>query len=318
MLRLEGAVTRLRIPFGVAPELVVLGGALLVGGCGLLLGLPAVVPDGPALRFVEHHYFSPLVVALVLQAIMVAFGRARGGPDQRWHSLVPALLLVPVTILVHFNLKAWMPLVHRRLFDVELIGTDRGLEPLVTLLFFLRRAIAAPLDRLGVPVDAIYHGAFVGMFFVALSAHAVFDSLRGLRRVVLGACFILLAGGLCYWVLPARGPFLFRVGESRLADAAQADMLGRFQELVRTGRPPPGYFAAPLAAMPSLHTAHATFFTLVAYRRLRWLALPFGLILCWILIEAVAAGWHYLLDLPAGMLLAVGTVWLLDRTLPDA
>jgi hypothetical protein len=311
-------LTRLRIPFGAAPELIVLGAALVVGCLGVLLGLPLVLPDASALLFVEHHYFRPLVVAVVIQAAMVAFGRARGGPDQRLMSLVPALLLLPVTIFVHFNLKAWMPLVHRRFYDVELIATDRGLGPVVSLLFAVRRALAAPLARMGVPVGALYHEVFVGMFFVAFSAHAVFDSLRGLRRVVLGMCLILLVGGLCYWVFPARGPFLFRLGESRLAEEAQADMLALFQEFVRTGRPPPGYFVEPLAAMPSLHAAHAAFFTLLAYRRLRWLALPFGLILTWIVIEAVSSGWHYLLDLPAGMLLAAGTVWLLDRVLPDA
>ena len=70
--------------------------------------------------------------------------------------------------------------------------------------------------------------------------------------------------------------------------------------------------------MPSLHVAHATLFTLFAFRRLRWLGWSFLVLLGFIVIEAVATGWHYFVDLPAGAALAVGCVWLSDRLLPAA
>jgi membrane-associated phospholipid phosphatase len=90
-----------------------------------------------------------------------------------------------------------------------------------------------------------------------------------------------------------------------------------FDTFVRTRVPPPGYFTLPLAAMPSLHAAHAMLFTALAFRRFPWLGACFLVILLFILFEAVASGWHYVLDLPAGALLAGFCLWLADRLLPD-
>lgn len=301
----------------LGPELTVTCTALALGACGLLAGLPLLLPNGPSLGFVERHYFRPLVVAIVAQVALLAVrrDRRRGGVPARHFGA--ALALVAVTIVVHFNLKAWTPLVHSRLFDNELMQVDRVFGDLVPALTALRRGIAAGLERLHVPVDPLYHGVFVTAFFVSFTAHALFDTPSGFRRVVLAACLVLLIGGVGYWVLPAKGPFIFRPGENRLAELTQRAMEARFDAFVATRVPPPGYFTAPLAAMPSLHTAHATLFTVFAYRRIRWLFWPLALALFWIVIEAVAAGWHYVVDLPVGVALAFGCIRLATLMIPE-
>lgn len=301
----------------LGPELTVSFIAMLLAGAGLLAGLPLLLPNGPSLGFVERHYFRPLVVAIVAQVALLAVRRDPSRTRLSTRQFGAALALVAVTIVVHFNLKAWTPLVHPRLFDNELMQIDRVFGDLVPALTALRRAIAAGLGRLHVPVDPLYHGVFVATFFVAFTAHALFDTPTGFRRVVLAACLVLLLGGVGYWVLPAKGPFVFRPVENRLAELTQRAMEARFDAFVATRVPPPGYFTAPLAAMPSLHTAHATLFTVFAYRRIRWLFWPFALALFWIVIEAVAAGWHYVIDLPIGVGVAFGCIKLATLMIPD-
>src|SRR5690242_16851043 len=309
VLGLGGA--RFRLP----PEAIVAGAALVLGLIGVAAGLPLVVPDAAGLAFVERHYFRPVVLALVVQAVVLGLRRQLRRGAERWREILAPVGLVLITGFVHFNLKAWMPLVHGRLFDAELMRTDWGFGALVPAVIALRRAIGGGLARVGLDIDPLYHNAFVAMFFAAFMAHAVLDSARGFRRVVLGASLVLLIGGVLYWILPAKGPFVYRASESRMAAEAQRLMETAFDAFVRTRRPPPGYFTAPLAAMPSLHVAHATLFTVLAWRRVRWLGVIFGFVLVWLAIEAVASGWHYVLDLPAGGVLAWGSIWLSDRLL---
>jgi hypothetical protein len=298
------------------PELIVAALALALLGTGIAFGLPILLPDLASLGFVERHYFRPLVLAVVAQTLVLTVRGARRSGREIIRAFGTAFVLVPVTILVHFNLKGWMPLVHASLFDQGLQFSDYGFG-VVPGVVALRHALAAPLVARGVDVDALYHGAFVAMFFAAFAAHALFDSACGFRRLVLAVCLVLLLGGLAYWIVPAKGPFIFRTGESLAAQSAQNAMQAQFDEFTRTGVPPRGYFVAPLAAMPSLHAAHAWLFTHFAFRRLRWLFWPFALVFAWILVEAIASGWHYLLDLPAGIALAAGCAWLSRRLLPE-
>jgi membrane-associated phospholipid phosphatase len=86
---------------------------------------------------------------------------------------------------------------------------------------------------------------------------------------------------------------------------------------VSTRRTPDSYFLMPPAAMPSLHIAHAAFFVWMLRRISRGLSLLALPLLLWFMITAVGLAWHYLLDLPAGFLLAAIAVALVTRMLPD-
>jgi membrane-associated phospholipid phosphatase len=303
---------------GLQPELVVAAPFVAVFVAGLALGLPLNAPDRTSLSFVERHYFRPLLAAVVLQALVLWLPGQAGRSRLDRRTIGWLLGLVTASILVHFNFKAWMPLVHRNLFDLELGRTDMVFGDLVPELIAVRRSIASfLLAHAGFDVDPLYHFVFVAMFFASFSAHAVFDTALGLRKVVLGACLVLLLGGMLYWILPAEGPFLTRVVEGNAAPRAQRAMKEMFETVLATNRFPRGYFVAPLAAMPSLHTAHAAIFCLYARRRVPWLGVAFYPALLWILIEAVATGWHYVLDLAAGALLAVFCVWAIDWLLPE-
>jgi hypothetical protein len=278
---------------------------------GVAAGLPINLPDGPSLVFVQKHYFAPLLMALGLQVVVAYFSGRRHQGDP--YLLVKLAPFVALTIFLHFNFKAWMPLINPFCFDPFYQHVDDVFEPVLNALLWTRATIG---DLSPVNLDSGYHTLFVGMFFVSVSAHALFDRPGRLRQLVLGMCLILLLGGVAYWVTPALGPFIYRDGVNELAREAQGYMLHQFLQLVATGEIPPGYFIAAPAAMPSLHIAHSLFLTAFAWRSLRWLAILYIPIFLWIMLGSVGTAWHYLADLPAGALLAIYCLRLVRRLVP--
>ena len=121
---------------------------------------------------------------------------------------------------------------------------------------------------------------------------------------------ILVIGGVSYWLFPVIGPFIFREGENALATLTQQFMFGAYQQVRHTGIFPAGYFVSPLAAMPSLHIAHSIFFTISVKRVAPYLLFFYVPISAWIVIESVASGWHYFLDLPAGLVVMLLSMFI--------
>ncbi len=66
-----------------------------------------------------------------------------------------------------------------------------------------------------------------------------------------------------------------------------------------------GFDTNPIAAMPSLHTAIPILMSLVAVREFRWRAAPIVIYTALVLFGITYMGEHYLLDVMAGVLLAV-------------
>ncbi len=267
----------------------------------LLFELPVNCPNGNSLRFVQRHYFAPLGIAFLLQLPLILVARRRHRHTDPWMMAkqVPFVVLV---VFLHFNFKAWMPFVNQRLYDDSYQRFDQLCAPVLNGMATIRHLIAeaSPWN-----VDGWYHTAFVGMFFVSIAAHAVFDRPARQRQLLLGINLILLLGGVCYWLAPALGPFLYLDGANKMSSEAQQQMLRMFGHVANTGRLPNGYFVAPLAAMPSLHVAHALFLTIFAAASLRWLCIVYVPITFWIVIESVTAGWHYLIDIPFGVAMAL-------------
>jgi hypothetical protein len=279
------------------------GGLWLVG---VAAGLPINLPTISETRLVNFHFFGPLLLAAGIQLALVV--PLRYASDRNRQSSNDAFLMaklfpfVVLSVFLYFNFKAWMPLVRPHMYDAQLEQLDLQVAPLVQSLRAVRQVIAAsaPFN-----VDSMYLNAFVAMFFFSLGTHALVDPAYRQRQLVLGLCLNLVLGGLAYWIMPAVGPFLYHRGLNAEAHGAQQIMYGMFEQVQASGLLPAGYFSAPLGAMPSLHTAHALFFTLCATRSARILLPLYVPLTLWILVEASASGWHYLADLPAGAILAI-------------
>jgi membrane-associated phospholipid phosphatase len=73
------------------------------------------------------------------------------------------------------------------------------------------------------------------------------------------------------------------------------------------------HFTVGLAAMPSLHAAGAFLFWLFAWKHGRILLPLYSILLFFILVTSIASRWHYAIDIPVGIALAWGCVWLAER-----
>lgn len=295
------------------------GFGLIVFCIGLAIGVPLAAPServSLALGFnaalpVLLGFVGYVLAQLVNMAITRKFEFARLGRAAAVDMTV--FVTFGLVVYFHFNLKMWIPLVNPLRLDEAYMATDRFLAPAIAAFRWLRALL--PTDW---PLfDQFYQLGFLLMFIVSFAVLAVSRD-RHYPHFVLGIMLVLSLGGLAYLIAPAVGPFLFEDGANRAATEAQAGMWAVYQQLVHAGpawiaENGSEYFTGALAAMPSLHVAHATVVTYYANRSrlaIRWL---FLLLWVFILMESVVSRWHYLVDAPAGLLVAMAAILIANR-----
>jgi hypothetical protein len=156
------------------------------------------------------------------------------------------------------------------------------------------------------------------MFGISFFIHGIQNDSVGFDRLLVAVSSILVVGGLSYAIAPAWGPFTYGPGDNPEAAVTQRAMAA-FQQEFRSSHGAnydPRHFVAALAAMPSLHLAHALAFLYFAWRHVPWLGIIYLLPVTFIASEAVAAGWHYLIDLPAGAAITAIGIMLAHRLVP--
>ncbi len=322
--RLEGPGDHLRSILActglLRPNIIFLGAATLVFGVitvllSLACGAPFVIPIDHVNPALGLRPAVPLEIALVgcLVGQVVGWKLSDGGRDyhqllQRTSTDLVYVALFMIVIYLHFHIKMWMPLLNSHLYDASYFQVDQDLRPVIAGIDRIRAAVATVLPA----ADLWYQGAQLGLFIGSFWLHGL-GRRRWHHHNLTALLLNLMVGALAYLIAPAVGPFIFEPGRNRAATAAQQAMYAQFTELQAQG---PSwllahggdYFTAPLAAMPSLHTSAAC---IVCYYAIRARS-PFALLMIffgfWILIDAVGSRWHYLVDLPAGVLLAVSMI----------
>jgi len=293
------------------PELALLCFSLTAVLLGHSLHLPLSPPQASSAEAILSNYLFPLALATVVHLIILVRSKT-----SRRESVIILGVSMPTLFVVtycHFQCKIWMPLVNPHRFGAVYEAVDRFFRPIVALC----GAFVALMEHAGLDVSNAYHGWFILFFFVCFGLHALYDTPIGQRQVILGVGWILALGGVAYWIAPAVGPFVYRHGTDPGATLIQQYMLRKFRLLVLTRHIPPSYFLVPPAAMPSLHVAHAAFLAWMLRRISRGLSLLSLPIVLWFMVTGVGLAWHYILDIPAGLLLAALSVALVKGTLPD-
>jgi len=307
-------------PRWLAAALALAGGfGILVTCIGWLIGVPLAAPTERVSLALGLNAGVPVLLGFVGYALargvnMAVTRRLALAPVGRAAAVDGTVFVVVIlTMYFHFNLKMWVPLINPVRFDDAYMATDRWLAPVIDGLRALRGL--APADWLW--FDQLYQLGFVLMFVVSFAILAVSRD-RHYPHFVLGIMLVLIVGGLAYLIAPAVGPFLFEDGMNRAATEAQAGMWRVYGTVLREGAPwiaanGPEYFTGALAAMPSLHIAHAavmTWYMHASRLAVRW---PFLLILLFLVVESVVSRWHYLVDLPAGLLVAAAAILIANR-----
>lgn len=308
-----------REPWRLAPALrwlptelvIALGFLSFTLAVALALGLPISVPNGERAAFVGVHYLYPLIGVALCGAVILIYRR-----DALALTFLVALPAYAVVLLCHFNLKLWIPHINPVLWDEFYWNIDVALRPLVDACLAIRVAIA-PV----VPLDSnFYMTSFIMLFYLSFCIHAVRDR-HDFRTLFLAALLFQGAGALAYLVMPAIGPFIYEAGVEPTSSSAQLSMLNSYRENVAGGAQWIAANGGPqltvgLAAMPSLHTGGAFLFLIFAWRSARVLLPTYLPLFAFIAIDAVASRWHYLIDLPVGMVLAATCAWAAIRLNP--
>jgi len=268
-------------------------------GFSLSFGLPVRLPTSGGAALVGIHYLLPLIALLGLSAGAAIFSKS-----SNTGTILVALPCYAIVLIAHFNIKLWAPHINPATFDDAYWATDQALRPLVDSCMALRHALEP-----AIPYTAnLYMGGFIALFYASFCYHAV-RTPEIFRTLCLAAILFQGLGALSYLAFPALGPFIFERGLDPQITEVQHFMLTVHRHSVEGG---PAWLSANgseqlmmgLGAMPSLHAGGAFLFLWYALHYARAL-LPFYVpMFLFILITAVASRWHYLIDLPAGILLA--------------
>jgi hypothetical protein len=269
------------------------------------LGVSAVLPVSIAIA---------LYVALRLCKVAVGTDRASDPPLLQAVAVdLTLMVLFLVATYFHFSLKTWVQVINPSLYDDVYFAVDRDLQPVLELFYWIRSSFFTLVPS----VDRWYQAAFLLMFISGFCSLAITRSPI-YPRFCIAVLLTMCLGALSYLVAPALGPFIYEDGLNLDATAAQAGMLQAHEQVVQHGMvwiaaAGPAYFTGALAAMPSLHITHAVVMTYFIHRARSPLVGVFLVICFWVTIESVASRWHYLIDLPAGLVLAAIVVWLANR-----
>jgi mitochondrial fission protein ELM1 len=315
-----------RLLFALVPnELLVLGGAVFVFvlvtlALSLISGAPLTLPTERVSPALGVSATAPLAVGLLgyaaLRLVSELRRRTQRQPRDLARQIVIDLVYLALFVVVtycHFHIKMWMPLLNPHLHDAFYYALDEYLRGLLDAAGTLRNGIAAWLPA----PDLWYQGAQLSLFMLSFWGHAL-GHRRWHYHNTTALLLNLMLGPLTYLIAPAVGPFVFEVGPNAAATAAQQEMYRHFLAVQAQGTSwlashGGTFFTTPLAAMPSLHMSLScivSWYALKAGLKVTWLLLPLS---GWIILESTVSRWHYLVDLPAGVLLAALVIVFTDR-----
>jgi len=297
----------------LAIEKLAIASLFISAGLVFAFQLEFYFPSADAFWFIFFHYFGPFLPALAIPAVIFMCYKTKPRAEFPRGQRLRALGAFALIVYVHFNFKLWAQLINPFLFDDTYMAIDEKFPFLVA--FF--SAMAAGFKCILSSVPNAYHEIFAAMFLVSFTIHGVQEDRKGFDHLLLAISLVLVFGGLSYAIAPAWGPFVYGTGDSPAATAIQQAMAS-FQQGLRESRGAafePSYFVAALGAMPSLHFAHALVFLYFAWRYVRWLGMIYFFPVTFIMAEAIASRWHYLVDLSAGLVVAFIGIVLAHRLL---
>ena len=282
----------------------------------LFFNVTVYFPEKKTIWFAFYHYLGPLIPAVIFPLLLwKLFHRNKTGTKKLLFRSSITFIAFAIVVFVHFNLKLWAQLINPLRFDEFYLYIDQSIPVIVDVFDWLGDTLRWNLNFLSNP----YHEIFIMMFFMSYILHSIFNSQRVLEHLSGAISFVLLFGGLAYCVAPAIGPFVFAGSSSSTATYAQSRMMNFFAPFIMSGGDSysPEFFVAGLAAMPSLHLAHALVFGYFAFRHIRYLGWAYVIPIIYIATDAISAKWHYFIDLIMGLFLAMFCVWFSKKLMQN-
>ena len=299
--------------------------AVVVIVIGWVIGGELQIPSERVSKALGVNAAMPIAFAMIAYMLVhltpIVFGKGRRLPEHFLRHLgcdLTLLFVFVVVVYLHFNLKMWIPIINPALYDAEFMATDEKLRWLVDFFTWLSRAFRSLVSG-----EVRWYQVDLSVMFILAFCYLSAERNAEYPRFVVGVLLVLSLGGLSYLVSPALGPFIFETSPDILAAQAQLGMYEAYQEVREEGmawilRSGSRYFTGPLAAMPSLHVAHATVITYYIITSRSALTPLFVIMWSWMVIDSIALRWHYVIDAPAGFALALFVIWLTNRIFRDS
>jgi hypothetical protein len=281
------------------PELLLALGFFLISAIlAHRSGLKLVLPSSNALQFTGMSYAVPLSMIFALGLFMILTNR-----KMRLAYYLVGGFAYGVILIIHFNVKLWMGIINPLRWDEFYWETDQMVRPIIDASYVVHNLVGMVLPA----ENHLYLFAFLAMFASSIIAHSM-RSFMVFRKVIFTAMLVHVLGALSYLILPAVGPFIYEAGVNALETARQEHMYQSYQALMAGGKPwmaseGSQYLFSAIAAMPSLHVASSAVFVYYAWKHERWLGWLYLPIFVFIMFEAMATRWHYLIDVVAGLAL---------------
>lgn len=311
--------------FGV-PLIVTFSCVMVMVVTAAIAGLPIRDPDG----FLGPSYVRlPLIVLVFLIADVVPRVMLRRPAPrevqttlirvlrERWSGhrvavVAAGLAVFYLSYVTYRNLKSFLPFLQERREDLWLLNMDRwlvgGQYPGDVLQTILGTEASASI------LSGVY---MFYMLFVPLSLAAAliwFDDLSLGAWYATALSFNWLLGVVSYYALPSLGPIYVHPGT--FGDLPHTAVAG-LQEALWTNRmeviadPHATDHVQGIAAFASLHVSVVFTAALVAHmarlpRLLRWSLWVFVVLTS---VATVYFGWHYVVDVPAGIIIGALSVW---------
>jgi hypothetical protein len=221
-----------------------------------------------------------------------------------------ALLAYHLTYFTYHNLKSW---------DVFNAPRDAMLTAWDRWLFFGHSPAVLPHDLLGQHLAAwmcmLWYETFPTLVVVAFpAAVALAPRMRDAYVGIAAFVWVWILGTATYYAIPSLGPFHAAAGDfaglpHMSIQDTQAEYLAQRDDLL--AHPHAADAFAQISAFASLHVGvTATVLGLAWWHRLRRTTVALGVFLAGTCIVTVYLGWHFAVDIPAGLLIAA-LAWLL-------
>lgn len=247
------------------------------------------------------------------RASVAATLRARWTRQRLAHA-ASALLAYLLTYFTYHNLKSW---------DVLNAPRDAMLERWDHWLFLGHSPAVVLHDLLGTHVAAWvltgWYETFPSLVVVGFPAAVALaprtrDAYAGIAALV----WVWILGTVTYYAIPSLGPFHSAPGDFAglphlMIQDTQARYLAQRDHLLAQPHAPDAF--AQVSAFASLHVGvTATLLGLAWWHRLRRTVVVLTVFLAGTMVATVYLGWHFAVDVPAGLAIAAAAWWLGPRT----
>lgn len=309
-------------PYALAVLLAVLSATVAIAVAGAF-DLPLRDPDGIAGP--AYVRLPAIVVIFVLADVVPRLVRRRGGLRQilrerytpeRIAVVAVGLATFYLTYVSYRNLKGALPFARPQVVDEQLLELDRlmafGYDPAVLLHSLLGTGVTAYV------LSGVYL-LFLAFVPVSLGAALVWGrSVRIASWYVTALCLNWLLGAATYYLVPSLGPVFVR--PDLFTDLPQTGVSAMQTDLATTryevlADPISADAIAGVAGFASLHVSVVFTAALIAHRiglprLVRWSMWVF---LATTMLATAYFGWHYLVDIIAGLALGAAAVAIAER-----